>query len=29
MFLTVGYMFIYAYVQCMLGKFNRVEQRVI
>ena len=27
-FLTCGYFMIYAYVQIMLGKFNRVEQRV-
>lgn len=26
-FLTIGYLMIYAYVQSMLGKFNRVEQR--
>ena len=28
-FLTVGYFMIYAYVQIMLGKFNRIEQRVL
>ena len=27
-FLCVGYMVVYMYVQMMLGKFNRVEQRV-
>jgi hypothetical protein len=27
-FLIVGYMLVFIYVQIMLGRFNRVEQRV-